>query len=76
MLNHDILLTKLKHYGIAGTPLAWFKSYLTNRAQYVEINGICSGLLSIEKAVPQSSILGHLLFIIFINDIHRPSTEF
>ena len=36
MLNHDILLTKLKHYGIAGTPLAWFKSYLTNRAQYVD----------------------------------------
>ena len=76
MLNHDILLTKLKHYGIAGTPLAWFKSYLTNRAQYVEINGTCSGLLSIEKGVPQGSILGPLLFIIFINDIHRSSTEF
>ena len=72
--NHDILLTKLKHHGIAGTPLAWFKSYLTNRAQYVEINGICSGLLSIEKGVPQGSILGPLLFIIFINNIHRSST--
>ena len=76
MLNHDIHLTKLKHYGIAGTPLAWFKSYLTNRAQYVENNGICSGLLSIEKGVPQGSILGPLLFIIFINDIHRSGTEF
>ena len=42
MLDHDILLTKLRHYGIVGTPLIWFKSYLTNRAQYVEINGTCS----------------------------------
>ena len=76
MLNHDILLTKLEHYGIAGTSVAWFKSYITNRVQYVEIIGICFGLLNIEKGVPQGSILGPLLFIIFINDIHRSSTEF
>ena len=52
MLSHNILLTKSQHYGIVSTPLAWFKSYLTNRAQYGESNGICSGLLSIERGVP------------------------
>ena len=76
MLHHDILLTKLKHYGIDDTPLTWFKSYLTNRMQFVEIEGTGSNLLHIEKGVPQGSILGPLLFIIYINDIHKSSKEF
>ena len=67
---------KLRHYGIVGTHLIWFKNYLTNRAQFVEINGTCSNLSSIGKGVPQGSILGLLLFIIFINDIHRSTKEF
>ena len=73
MLDHDILVTKLKHYGIDNTPLTWFKSYLTNRMQFVEIEGTGSNLLHIEKGVPQGSILGPLLFIIYINDIHKSS---
>ena len=72
MLDHDILVTKLKHYGIDDKPLTWF----TNRMQFVEIDGTGSNLLHIEKGVPQGSILGPLLFIIYINDIHKSNKEF
>ena len=70
MLDHDILINKLKHYGINGTPQSWFKSYLTNIIQYVEIEGASSNMLHIERGVPQGSILGPLLFM---NDIYRSS---
>ena len=56
MLDHDILINILKYYGINGTPLSWFKSYLTNRIQYVEIEGTSSNVLHIERGVPQGSI--------------------
>ena len=62
-LNHKILLNKLKYYGI-GVPLQLFKSYLTNRTQFVEIDDIKCDTLHIATGVPQSSILGPLLFII------------
>ena len=76
MLDHDILLTKLKHNGIDDTLLTWFKSFLTNRMQFVEIEGTGFNLSHIEKGVPQGSILGPLLFIIYINDINKSSEDF
>ena len=75
-LEHTILLDKLIYYGIKGTELAWFNSYLINRTQFVSYNGTNSHTLSITTGVPQGSILGPLLFIIYMNDIHNASSKF
>ena len=75
-LDHSILLDKLYYYGIRNTPLDWFKSYLNNRCQYVDFNGIESAKLPLSTGVPQGSILGPLMFIIYMNDIYKVSNKF
>ena len=73
-LDHTILLHKLRYYGVQGSALSWFKSYLTNRYQYVEIDGTKSSTQMLKTGVPQGSVLGPLLFLIYMNDIPNSST--
>ena len=68
-VDHNILLKKLNYYGIRGTPLAWINSYLSGRQQFTTYNGIQSDYKDIACGVPQGSILGPLLFLVYVNDL-------
>ena len=70
-VDHEILISKLNNYGIRGTNLKWFKDYLTNRKQCINCDNKMTTTQSIKCGVPQGSILGPLLFIPYVNDLHR-----
>lgn len=69
LVDHNILINKLSGYGVRGTPLLLLKSYLTNRFQYVSTGEARSQMLPVETGVLQGSILGSVLFLVYISDL-------
>ena len=70
-VNHDILLSKLNHYSIRGVAFNWFKSYFSDRTQYATIKNEISEIQTIKYGLPEGSILGPLLFLIYINNLSQ-----
>ena len=74
-VNHGILMSKLQHNGISGVMLSWFKSYLNNIKQSVSVKNSSSFMSNITLGVPQGSVLGQVLSLLYINDMHRSSDQ-
>ena len=75
-VDHNIFLFKLEHYGIRGTALDWFSDYMSGRKQFVTYNGVKSSMSNASCCVPQGSILGPLLFLIYVIDIQNITHHF
>ena len=67
-VNHQILIEKLFAYGVKGTEIEWFKSYLSDRQQFCSVKNATSSTLTLKCGIPQGSSLGPLLFIVYLND--------
>ena len=74
-VNHEILINKLKHYGVRNrnTSLNWFKSYLSSRKQFITYDHENTTIKNITCGVPQGSILGPLLFLLYVNHLYKAS---
>ena len=74
-VKHEMLMSKLQHNGIKGGMMSWFKPYLSNRKQYVSVKNSSSSMSNITLGVLQGSVLGPVLFLLYINDMHRSTDQ-